>query len=154
MAKRKEDLIVETQKKARSPQIFNYKKPEGLEAGKSIVTLGTSGLLRGSVQIVKNGQGDNNMPIHTGMDGMWMCMKGEVTFYGPGDEVLGVFGPQEGIIMPHGNAYWFASTGDVDLEILQVVTWAPDIKDERLDLEDQKDGVGPGKGEFFDARVR
>ena len=88
------------------------------------------------------------------MDGMWMCMKGEVTFYGPGDEVLGVFGPQEGIIMPHGNAYWFASTGDVDLEILQVVTWAPDIKDERLDLEDQKEGVGPGKGEFFDARVR
>ena len=70
MAKRKEDLIAETQKKARSPQIFNYKKPEGLEAGKSIVTLGTSGLLRGSVQIVKNGQGDNNMHIHTGMDGM------------------------------------------------------------------------------------
>ena len=154
MAKRKDDLIEETQKKARSPQIFNYKKPERLKAGKSIVTLGTSGLLRGSVQIVKNGQGDTNKHIHTGMDGMWMCMKGEVTFYGPDDEVLGVFGPQEGIIMPHGNAYWFASTGDVDLEILQVVTWAPDIKDERLDLEDQKDGVGPGKGEFFDARVR
>ena len=154
MAKRKEDLIEETQKKARSPQIFNYKKPKGLKAGKSIVTLGTSGLLRSSVQIVKKGQGDNNMHIHTGMDGMWMCMKGEVTFYGPDDDVLGVFGPQEGIIMPHGNAYWFASTGDVDLEILQVVTWAPDIKDERLDLEDQKDGVGPGKGEFFDARVR
>jgi len=154
MAKQVEKVIEEIKKKARSPQIFKYAKPEGAKAGKSIVTLGTSGLLRGSVQVVKNGQGDNNKHIHTGMDGMWMCLKGEVTFYGPDDEILGIFGPQEGIIMPHGNAYWFSSTGDVDLEILQVVTWAPDIKDERIDLEEQKDGVGPGKGEFFDARVR
>ena len=85
---------------------------------------------------------------------MWMCLKGKVTFYGSDDEILGIFGPQEGIIMPHGNAYWFVSTGDVDLEILQVVTWAPDIKDERIDLEEQKGGLGPGKGDFFDARVR
>ncbi len=154
MAKQAEKVVEKIKKNARSPQIFKYSKPEGATAGKSIVTLGTSGLLRGSVQVVKNGQGDNNKHIHTGMDGMWMCLKGEVTFYGPDDEVLGIFGPQEGIIMPHGNAYWFASTGDVDLEILQVVTWAPDIKDERIDLEKQKDGVGPGKGEFFDARVR
>ena len=34
MAKRKEDLIEETQKKARSPQIFNYKKPKELKAGR------------------------------------------------------------------------------------------------------------------------
>ena len=154
MARQEERILEEIKEKARSPQIFKYSKPEGATAGKSIVTLGTSGLLRGSVQVVKNGQGDNNKHIHTGMDGMWMCLKGEVTFYGPDDEILGIFGPQEGIIMPHGNAYWFASTGDVDLEILQVVTWAPDIKDERIDLEEQKDGVGPGKGEFFDARVR
>ena len=154
MAKQAEKVVEKIKKNARSPQIFKYSKPAGATAGKSIVTLGTSGLLRGSVQVVKNGQGDNNKHIHTGMDGMWMCLKGEVTFYGPDDEVLGIFGPQEGIIMPHGNAYWFASTGDVDLEILQVVTWAPDIKDERIDLEEQKDGVGPGKGEFFDARVR
>ena len=154
MAKQAEKVVEEIKKKARSPQIFKYAKPQGARAGKSIVTLGTSGLLRGSVQVVKNGQGDNNKHIHTGMDGMWMCLKGEVTFYGPDDEILGIFGPQEGIIMPHGNAYWFASTGDVDLEILKVVTWAPDIKDERIDLEEQKDGVGPGKGEFFDARVR
>ena len=154
MAKQVEKVIEEIKKKARSSQIFKYAKPEGAKAGKSIVTLGTSGLLRGSVQVVKNGQGDNNKHIHTGMDGMWMCLKGEVTFYGPDDEILGIFGPQEGIIMPHGNAYWFSSTGDVDLEILQVVTWAPDIKDERIDLEEQKDGVGPGKGELFDARVR
>ena len=143
-----------TTDKPRKPQIFKYTRPEDAKAGKSIVNLGTSGLIRGAVQVVKNGSGDNNLHIHTGMDGMWMVLKGEVTFYGDDDEILGVFGVHEGIVMPHGNAYWFASTGDVDLEILQVVTWAPGIKDERLDLEDQKDGVGPGKGEFFDARVR
>ena len=141
------------QQKVRSPQIFKYSKPEDLSVGKSIVNLGTSGLLRGSVQIVKNGSGDNNLHIHTGMDGMWMVLKGEVTFYGPDEKIIGVFGVNEGIVMPHGNAYWFGSTGDVDLEILQVVTWAPGIKDERKDLTPQKGGVGPGTGQFSDSRI-
>ena len=140
--------------KPRKPQQFDYAPPEAFKTGKAIVNLGNSGHLRGAVQVVKKGAGDNNLHIHTGMDGFYMVLKGEVTFYGPDDEVIGVYGENQGLTMPYGNAYWFASTGKVDLEILQVVTWAPGIKDERLDLEDQKDGVGPGKGEFFDARVR
>jgi mannose-6-phosphate isomerase-like protein (cupin superfamily) len=142
-----------TTAKPRKPQIFKYEKPES-DAGKTIVNLGTSGLIRGAVQVVKKGAGDNNLHIHTGMDGIWMVLKGEVTFYGEGDEIIGVFGPNEGIVMPHGNAYWFASTGDVDLEILQMVTWAPDVEDKRVDLTEQKEKVGPGKGNYFDARVR
>ena len=118
------------------------------------VNLGTSGLIRGAVQVVKKDAGDNNLHIHTGMDGLWMVLRGEVTFYGEDDAVLGVFGPHQGIVMPHGNAYWFASTGEEDLEILQVVTWAPGIKDERIDLTEQKKEVGPGKGQYFDARQR
>lgn len=143
-----------TTDKPRKPQIFKYTKPEDAKAGKSIVNLGTSGLIRGAVQVVKKGSGDNNMHIHTGMDGLWMVLKGEVTFYGENDEILGVFGEHEGIIMPHGNAYWFAATGDTDLEILQAVTWAPGIEDKRIDIGEQKAEVGPGKGEYFDARIR
>ena len=85
-----------TTDKPRKPQIFKYTRPEDAKAGKSIVNLGTSGLIRGAVQVVKNGSGDNNLHIHTGMDGMWMVLKGEVTFYGDDDEILGVFGVQRG----------------------------------------------------------
>ena len=56
--------------------------------------------------------------------------------------------------MPQGNSYWFGSTGEIDIDILQVVTWAPDIKDERKDLTPQKDDVGPGKGQYSEARGR
>ena len=138
----------------KNSQYFNYNRPKAFNTGKAVVNLGRSDHLRGAVQVIKKGAGDNNLHIHTGMDGFYMVLKGEVTFYGHANDVIGIFGANQGLTMPHGNAYWFASTGDVDLEILQVVTWAPDIKDERLDLEDQKEGVGPGKGEFFDARVR
>jgi len=155
MATATDEIKTTGDQKPRKPQVFKYEKPEGLTAGKSIVTLGTTGLLRGAVQIVKTGAGDNNLHIHTGMDGMWMVLKGEVTFYGPDyDTVIGVYGPNEGILMPHGNSYWFASTGDEDLELLQVVTWAPGIKDERVDITPQQKEVGPGKGQYFDARRR
>lgn len=142
------------ERKPRSPQFFKYGKPDGIKSGKSIVNLANSGLLRGTVQIVKTGAGDNNLHIHTGMDSFYMVLKGEVTFYGPDDEVIGTFGPNEGLTMPHGNAYWFASTGAEDLEFLQVVTWDSTIKDERIDVVPQKETVGPGKGEYYDARLR
>ena len=139
--------------RVRPPQMFRHFKPDS-KSGKTIVSLGQSDLIRGAVQIVKKGEGDNNLHIHTGMDGFWMVLKGRVKFYGPEDEVLGEFGPHEGIVMPRGNAYWFASTGDEDLEILQVAAFDRDVKNERIDLDPQKENVGPGKAEFFDARVR
>lgn len=138
----------------RKPQFFNYSRPEGFKTGKAVINLGHSGLLRGAVQVVKKGAGDNNLHIHTGMDGIYMVLKGEVTFYGPDDEVIGVFGENQGLTMPHGNAYWFANTGDGDLEILQVVAWAPGIDDKRIDLDPPKGDVAPEKSEKFDARVR
>jgi mannose-6-phosphate isomerase-like protein (cupin superfamily) len=140
--------------KPRPPQFFKYGKPDGIKSGKSIVNLANSGLLRGTVQVVKTGAGDNNLHIHTGMDSFYMVRRGEVTFYGPDDAVIGTFGPNEGLTVPHGNAYWFASTGKEDLEFLQVVTWDSAIKDERIDVVPQKEKVGPGKGEYYDARQR
>ena len=143
-----------TENKPRKPQHFDYGPPDSFGTGKAIVNLGHSGLLRGAVQVVKKGAGDNNLHIHTGMDGIYMVLKGEVTFYGPDDEVIGVFGENQGLTMPHGNAYWFANTGEVDLEILQVVAWAPGIDDKRIDVNPPKGDVAPEKSEKFDARIR
>jgi len=138
----------------RKPQIFDYRRPDRFGTGKAIVNLGTSGLLRGTVQVVKQGAGDNNLHIHTGMDGFYMVLRGEVTFYGPDDRPIGVFGDGQGLTMPHGNAYWFANTGAGDLEILQVVTWQPGIDDRRIDVNPPKGDVAPERSERFDARVR
>jgi mannose-6-phosphate isomerase-like protein (cupin superfamily) len=135
----------------RAPQKFSYQKPEQQESGKAIVSLCQTDIIRGAVQVVKEG-GDNNLHSHTGMDGFWMVLKGAVRFYGPGDEVLGEFGPHEGIVMPRGAEYWFESCGDVDLELLQVVAFDRDVKNERVDVNDRKFDVDAT--ERFDGRIR
>lgn len=124
--------------RVRPPQTFRHSKPADQQGGKAIVSLAQSDLIRGAVQVVKAGDGDNNMHIHTGMDGFWMVLKGRVKFYGPDDAVIGEFGPHEGILMPRGNAYWFAAVGDEDLEILQVSGFDRDVKNERIDINPQK----------------
>jgi len=121
----------------RPPAKFRYAKPEGECPGKTIVTLGQTDVVRGLVQVVKEGEGDNNLHSHTGMDSFWFVLKGRVRFYGPGDEVIGEFGQHEGLTMPRNNEYWFASCGDEDLELLQVTGFDRDVKNERVDVEPQ-----------------
>jgi mannose-6-phosphate isomerase-like protein (cupin superfamily) len=135
----------------RAPQTFKYAKPEVQSSGKGIVSLCQTDIIRGAVQIVKQGDGDNNLHSHTGMDGFWMVLKGRVRYYGPGDEILGEFGPHEGIVMPRNAEYWFKSIGDEDLEILQVAAFDRDVKNERVDVEAQKFEIG--SAEYFKGRV-
>ena len=138
-------------KEPRTPQTFKYDKPEVKSAGKGIVRLCQTDIIRGAVQVVRKGDGDNNLHSHTGMDGFWMVLKGRVRYYGPGDEILGEFGPHEGIVMPRNAQYWFQSIGDEDLEILQVVSFDRDVKNARVDVTDQKFDVG--SAEYFQGRL-
>lgn len=135
----------------RAPQKFAYVKPEGQTAGKGIVSLCQTDIIRGAVQIVREG-GDNNLHSHTGMDGFWMVLNGRVRFYGPGDEVLGEFGPHEGIVMPRNAQYWFESCGDEELELLQVVAFDRDVRNDRVDVNPQKFDLEAV--DRFDGRVR
>ena len=116
---------------------FRYKKPDDLPGGKAIVHLAKSDIIRGRVQIVREG-GENNLHSHKGMDGFWMVLKGRVRFYGPGDAVIGEFGPHEGILLPRGAQYWFEKIGEGDLEILQMAAFEKSVKVERVDYEPQK----------------
>lgn len=125
----------------RPPQPFRYENP-GRDAGKTIVNLGQSDVVRGLVQVVKPGKGDNNLHLHTGMDSVWFVLKGRVRFYGPEDAVIGEYGPQEGLLMPRNNPYWFAAVGDEDLELLQVIGIDRDVRNERVDLAERKWEVG------------
>lgn len=135
----------------RAPQKFAYGKPAGQTSGKGIVSLCQTDIIRGAVQVVREG-GDNNLHSHTGMDGFWMVLSGRVRFYGPGDEVLGEFGRHEGIVMPRGAQYWFESCGDEELELLQVVAFDRDVKNERVDVNPQKFDVDAV--DRFDGRIR
>ncbi|MEK9647393.1 MAG: hypothetical protein VW547_17790 [Alphaproteobacteria bacterium] len=135
----------------RAPQKFSYTKPDGQETDKAIVSLCQTDIIRGAVQVLREG-GDNNLHSHTGMDGFWMVLKGAVRFYGPGDEVLGEFGVHEGIVTPRNAQYWFESCGDEELELLQVVAFDRDVKNDRVDVNPQKFDVDAVQR--FDARVR
>ena len=58
-------------------QTFSYRKPDNLRNGKGIVQLAQSDIIRGRVQIVREG-GENNLHSHTGMDGFWFVLAGKV----------------------------------------------------------------------------
>jgi mannose-6-phosphate isomerase-like protein (cupin superfamily) len=147
--KRRKQRRSKTQR-LRPPQAFRYENP-GRDAGKTMVNIAQSDVVRGLVQVVKAGEGDNNLHLHTGMDSVWFVLKGRVRFYGPDDLVIGEYGPHEGILMPRNNPYWFAAVGDVDLELLQVIGMHPDVKNERVDLEERKWQVNTT--EHLDGRI-
>lgn len=136
--------------RVRPHQTFRYDKPTEQSTDKAIVTLCQTDIIRGAVQVVREG-GDNNLHSHTGMDGFWMVLKGRVRWYGPGDEVLGEFGLHEGIVMPRGAQYWFESIGEETLELLQVVAFDRSVKNQRVDVDAQKFDVD--SAQRFDGRV-
>ncbi len=99
---------------------FSYKKPEGFDRAKVSVRLCDSGLLRGHIQVIKAKGGENNMHFHSKVDGMFTVLKGSIKFYGPGDEVIGEFGPLEGVLIPKNARYWFENTSGEEAEIMLV----------------------------------
>jgi mannose-6-phosphate isomerase-like protein (cupin superfamily) len=130
---------------------FAYEKPGEVNAVKGWVALGRVGSLRGVVQVVKKEGGENNLHYHTTIDSFWMVLKGRVRFYGPGDSLIGEFGPNEGTFTPAYSRYWFENATDEDLELLQVSAFQPGAKNGgRTDASPQRYKVGTG--DKFDAR--
>lgn len=130
---------------------FGYKKPENIDRGKGYIRLISSPVIKGVVQVVKKHGGENNLHYHTSVDTFWMVLKGKVKFYGPGDVLIGEFGPHEGTITPRHARYWFENSGDEDLELLQVAaSYAKDQKNSgRTDVSEQKFKIATGA--MFDA---
>jgi mannose-6-phosphate isomerase-like protein (cupin superfamily) len=89
--------------------------------GKDIVFLCNTDRMVAAVQVLREG-GENNLHRHDHLDGFWYVLKGRVRFYTTGDELVGEFGPGEGVLVPRGYPYWFETAGDETLELLQVET--------------------------------
>jgi len=118
---------------------YRYAKPERIASGKGMVNLGKTDIVKSWVQVVKKNGGENNLHYHKHVDTFWMVLKGRVRFYGPGDEVIGEFGPHEGTITPRYSRYWFENVGEDDLELLQVAAYDhPGANGGRTDVSEQK----------------
>lgn len=98
--------------------VFKYAPPP-TEKAKTIVRLCRSDIIYAQIQVIKEG-GENNMHAHNAQDGFWMVLKGRAKFYGEGDQVIADLGPYEGVHIPRDFYYWFESSSDEILEILQV----------------------------------
>lgn len=140
------DLLARIEEAEKGIRSYRYKKPEGIGTEKARIELGRGGNVRGVVQVVKEG-GENNLHYHTDADSFWMVLKGRVKFYGVDDELLGEYGPQEGIITPAFTRYWFESSGDDELELLQIGAFSgPEVKSSgRTDCEDQRYQIESGE---------
>ena len=134
-----EELLKRHRQAEADPLIFAYAKPSGVNAGKGFVSLGRKDIVRGAVQVVKKNGGENNLHYHTTSASFWMVLKGRVRFYGPGDVLIGEFGPHEGTITPRYSRYWFENVGDEELEILQVSAFSEGAKTSgRTDVSAQR----------------
>lgn len=98
-------------------QVYSYSKPE-LKHSKAVVVLGRTDTAYVNVQVVRHG-GENNLHSHPNKDGFWTVLRGRAKFYTTGDEAIADIGPMQGVVIPHGYPYWFESSGDEELEILQ-----------------------------------
>jgi mannose-6-phosphate isomerase-like protein (cupin superfamily) len=124
---------------------YSYRKPDSVATAKGRVNLAKTERLRSVVQIVKKNGGENNLHYHTNSDSFWMVLKGRIRFYGPGDKLIGEFGPHEGTVTPRYSRYWFENAGDEDAELLQVSALIKGGFNEtsgRTDLEPQRFKIG------------
>jgi mannose-6-phosphate isomerase-like protein (cupin superfamily) len=117
---------------------FAYNHPQS-DNEKDVLRLAKTRLGGFGVQVLREG-GENNLHYHNNSDTTWFVLRGGVRFYGPGDVLIAELGPEEGIAIPGGARYWFEKTGDVDLELLQCVSFDPASGDsQRVNVEKHKD---------------
>ena len=120
-------------------QTLKYERPPASGKPKDFAPLAKTRLGRLTVQIVNEG-GENNLHYHNNSDTTWFVLRGRVKFYGPGDALIAELGPEQGIAIPGGARYWFEKAGDVDLEMMQYVSYdAGGGNAERVNVEAHKD---------------
>jgi quercetin dioxygenase-like cupin family protein len=114
----------------------DVKIPDG---DKMHVKLAGTDSCRASVQILVKG-GDNNLHYHPNMDLIYWVLKGKVEFYGPEDKLLGVYGENEGIMLPENSRYWFKGISD-EAHLLQIAGYPRGAKaSKRIPVEKAKRG--------------
>jgi mannose-6-phosphate isomerase-like protein (cupin superfamily) len=122
-------------------QAFKYEPPAELKRSKEFVQLARTDINRATVQVISEG-GENNLHSHSAQDGFWFVLAGRARFYGTDDQLIGEFGRYEGVMLPRNHAYWFESSGDEPLQILQVEAKAQALDEVRTNYTPLKASYG------------
>ena len=102
-------------------KVIRIKKPETKgDEPRDVVVQYRTPLISVLNQWVRQG-GEDNLHYHTNGDTFWMVLKGRARYYTKGDVLLADLGPHECIVIPAGSRYWFETSGEEELELLQVV---------------------------------
>lgn len=110
-------------------ELFSITKPDLGDKAKRVRLLARTDIAVCATQVVREG-GETNLHSHTYLDGFWIVLEGRARFYTTNDELVADLGPLEGVLIPRGFKYWFESSGDVDLQILQLEASARRLGDD------------------------
>jgi mannose-6-phosphate isomerase-like protein (cupin superfamily) len=122
--------------------------PKLLNHGKTSTRLVRTDHINSGVQVVAEG-GETNLHAHTSQDEIWFVLNGVATFYTEGDAVVARLSKHEGLLIPHGAAYWFESSSEAgdNLVILRFGASVPEAgPDRRIDMEERKWAVSGEPG--------
>src|SRR5579872_1723829 len=86
--------------------------PELLKHGKTSTRLVRTDHLNSGVQVVAEG-GETNLHAHSSQDEIWFVLEGVAAFYTEGEQLVARLGRHQGLLIPHGAAYWFESASEV-----------------------------------------
>ena len=122
-------------------KVFRYAAPDTLKRHRALVPLVKTQTLLSMVQIFGGGGGEQEMHMHTAMDGFWFVLSGRARFYGEGDVLVADLGRHEGILVPAGAKYWFEAGDCERLELLQVEAIDHRKKNEMVYYADRQPSV-------------
>jgi mannose-6-phosphate isomerase-like protein (cupin superfamily) len=109
--------------------------PQPLKHGKTSTRLVRTDHINSGVQVVAEG-GETNLHAHSSQDEIWFVLSGAATFYTEGDAVVATLGKHEGLLIPHGAAYWFESSSEENLVIMRFGAAVPEAgPDRRIDVQ-------------------
>ncbi|MBU6267579.1 MAG: cupin domain-containing protein [Sphingomonadales bacterium] len=101
-------------------KVFAYRTPETMKRDRALVPLVKTQTMMSMVQVFRGQGGEQELHMHTAMDGFWFVLSGRARFYTEGDVLVADLGPHEGILVPSGAKYWFEAGDCEQLELLQV----------------------------------
>jgi len=137
------DVEAITGRPERSTQmkVFRYSTPGTLKRSRALVPLVKTQTMMSMVQVFAGSGGEQELHMHTAMDGFWFVLSGRARFYSEGDTLVGDLGPHEGILVPAGAKYWFQAGDCEQLELLQVESIDHRIKNEVIYYTDRERSV-------------
>ena len=120
--------------------------PQLLKHGKTSTRLVRTDHINSGVQVVAEG-GETNLHAHSSQDEIWFVLSGIAAFYTEGDAVVARLTKHQGLLIPHGAAYWFESSSDENLVILRFGAAVPEAgPDRRIDMRERKWAVSGEPG--------